>query len=977
VTGGAVSTVGFVAYVQPISFIQNGLVVTTDYVASSAIPASLTAPYSIGFSVSSAVENLSEVLTPIFVKRPQDVSANTVLVADWDGSEWISRPKLQIKEQIAADQLRAVKQEFSGITDGLDVSIDGSNTVVSSGALIDRQGGMVVKTTSTTLANAGDDPDGLGRIDTVVYRRPDDSTSRVGYINQVVGRVFNATDTLEFLHGTQLGDSAKQNSATKIIHNASDGSNHVFYVEDVGARTKLRLRTMLEDGSLAGAHVGVVDDLLSYDAILNPEGSLDLVYVRGNNLYYKRVTTAGVDVYAEHLVATHVVALSNPRLVSIRSGATYFLHVVYEVATSIADHKLYYLRLSASNSIETQPVSLVSLSALATNPSLDKDDDDSVLYLAFENFTTHRAYLRTYDASTATYLSAPVSLSAAIELQDDTYSISGDVVLPNTGAYNPIVKRSATKDTYVFWLHNKGGAFGVAVYNPQYLADFGHKAVLQDLVISSEDIGLFSVTIDGMNGAHYLFSYNSEVYRASLDLMTMNKVIDAASIDAAGAPSSASIAFSRLGSANVAYTFASAGFGNNGVPRDIHFMGAGLFDGVPINSNEFVVYKDDFLPAYGYSTLPVVPAVGDKIVVSGTSSGNDGTHDWASVRYITAFASDYAVVGTNSVFSNVMSGLAQFETPLGSGIYAGKTTCSESANLRSFSVPRTDIYIAFRRTPDDVLAVSGTSLEETSTIRRLYEFFNTFAGGGGTVSWSKVGANKLALSSALILRVFNRTATYTIDAIPAGITINANQIAYIELPDEDTDATLTLKVLNFGAGILDRYGRKAFPLFWNMGGYLYMRFSPFRLESSGETIQIGAQISDELIEWLGSVTENPDPDNHGYTSTTGCGLAQSDNLIEAISKIDSTVLTLTGSLNKINAHSVAIADTSTSVKYTFSTPKSDTAYLVSASMANYLDANPQYQPLVITKKELDGVTFSWNNPADSANYSIEFFIKES
>lgn len=48
-------------------------------------------------------------------------------------------------------------------------------------------------------------------------------------------------------------------------------------------------------------------------------------------------------------------------------------------------------------------------------------------------------------------------------------------------------------------------------------------------------------------------------------------------------------------------------------------------------------------------------------------------------------------------------------------------------------------------------------------------------------------------------------------------------------------------------------------------------------------------------------------------------------------------------------------------------------YAVIATMQNKLDSNPQFQPVIITAKTSDSVTFGWNIPTDTANYILTYY----
>lgn len=928
VTGGSVTTSGSVATIQPLSFVQNGLLTTCSGSLSATIPAGLTAPYSIAVTVSSSVENLAEVITPTFVKRPRDVSANTVIVADYDGAEWVARPKVQIREQILASQVRALRQDFFGVAEGLNVSKPGSTVNVDSGSLIDRQGLLFTKTLATAFTPVGADVDSLGRIDEVLYRRPDDDTNRSGTLQYVTGQTYNSSDTVSILHQTQIGNGAKVNRAGKTLIVPGTNQSLFLFKEDYGSRSKLQLRTSPDLMTSVVASVTIASNFSDFDAILNPDGSVDVVYSRGTALFYQRVTIAGASVFAETQIATQSVVVSNPKLVSVKSGTTYFLHIVYEASISSGDHRLFYARRSSANTTETASVLLVSLSAVITNPSLEKDDDDALILLAYENSTSQRVYLRQYDAASATGVAAPSQLGTTLELQDDTYRLSTTSVLATSGATQPKVKRANNKDTYVFWRHNKGsGNYGIAVYTSRYLATQGHKAVLQDLTGPSENIGAYDVDTDGMNSAHFILSVGGNVIKSSLKLEALSVLGVNGTLDTT-TPTALCTTLNAKGALVQSWSYASAGTTNNGTAKTVQFVGPGTFlSSEAISSGEFVLLATD------YAALPIVPAVGDSVTLASAGPDN-GTYSWLAVRSFTILSVNYVAVSTSGTFTSLPSGpTAQFLVQQATNLYVAKTTSGISSNLRGFDVLHTDIWLAHYRSTDSVLAVSGPIIEENTAIARLYEFFNCFA-GSGQISWNIVGSNKLAASSAIKFFFFNRKSLYQISAFPSGVTITNGQVAYIQIPDTDTAATLTLQVANFGDGILDRSRKNTVPLFWNIDGVLYTRFAPFRLDAGGETIILGDQLSQEFINWVGSGDSTPDATNHAYSSISGAGLLQSDNHNVAIGKLDAAIQALSTFISPLPISSGGTGQTTKTAAFDALSPQTTKGDLVTFDGTN-------------------------------------------
>lgn len=74
------------------------------------------------------------------------------------------------------------------------------------------------------------------------------------------------------------------------------------------------------------------------------------------------------------------------------------------------------------------------------------------------------------------------------------------------------------------------------------------------------------------------------------------------------------------------------------------------------------------------------------------------------------------------------------------------------------------------------------------------------------------------------------------------------------------------------------------------------------------------------------------------------------------------------------AEEVAIPNAATSINVNFPIPLLSSSYTVIAQMVNSTDVNPQYVPMTITNKTLNGFTASWNAPVDSANYLIDYIV---
>jgi hypothetical protein len=197
-------------------------------------------------------------------------------------------------------------------------------------------------------------------------------------------------------------------------------------------------------------------------------------------------------------------------------------------------------------------------------------------------------------------------------------------------------------------------------------------------------------------------------------------------------------------------------------------------------------------------------------------------------------------------------------------------------------------------------------------------------------------------------------------------------VIYTNIPDDDVNTTLSLTVTKFGTGLLDRAGKTAVPLFWNIGGRLFSNFSPYSFDAGGETVTIGGTISDELIAWLGCGDTAPDPSNHGYSSTTY--ILQSDSLLTAIGKLDAAVA---GVVSGGTAALIPLFQGDTSVSIIFGAPRSSGVYRIVPTFENTIDDAPMMQTCMITTKVAAGFTISWPCPLDSGNYVLDYLLRDT
>lgn len=853
--GGEVTTSGMTVTIQPVTFIQQGLIVSVDVPLSTSLPLSgLEAPYYVAVSVSSSVENLAETITPVFIKRPQEAAENVCLIAEWDGQEWRSLPKLQAEEIIKDEQKRCVAEGIIGIGAGMEATQDGSNIYIAPGNLVAKDGTYVTKEVQVTLPKVGTPAVGQGRVDNIVFRKPNDDEHRIGTVQSVVGPSYHFTNQISV--SSPISASLSGAGKVKQLLNKTTGEIAILYT--VGANLFMgTVNASLTAFTASPISIGTVDD---FDACLNPGNSIDIIYVRSNTIFYQRRSMTGTSLYTETSKYASATTALTPKIVSVGNAANSFLHVALCRSIGGTAYEIGYIRLNNSNGIETPYTSWVDLSANLRNPALEKDDDDMIVYLGFDNGDTGRAYFRVYDAGTPTATTPPTIIGTPVELQNEVYNMGTLSMAPSTGAIEVKIKRTANKDVFVFWKHFIGvGQYAIAVWNSKYKATLGYKAFIE----RNESVVTYDVDLDGMNRGYV-----------------------------AAVPTAA--------------------------PTFLEKYVLRMIDLQELQAQQTVASGENYL----------------KNSVLFTTKGD--------LAYLYASGTTKFVASTSYI----------------------------KVSMRDQELTSTDIYLAHYRAEDSMLSSAGLALEESSVMKRLYEFFNCFMGASGKISWNITASNTLTFSSNVSVRFFNRVSTYT---IPSGnIVIPNNSVCFVSIPDEDVDTTLTVEVSAFGDGILDRDGRRDFPLFWNIGGSLYMRFAPYRLASSGESGDLGEGVSDELLAWLGSPSVNPDPTNHAYSSTTY--ILQSDSHNIAIGKLDAAVGALSGS---ILAGLVPLTQGTTSVTLNFGSPRPSASYRLTATLENITDTDPMMQPHIITGKTVNGFKVDWVSPLDTGNYVLDYVLKDA
>lgn len=935
--GGVVSTSGTTVSVTPLTFIQQGIIVNTDYIATATLPPSITAPYYLVVSTVGPIEDISEVITPTFAKRPEDISANSVLVAAYDGQEWRQLPYVDINGVVQDKNIRAVVDGLVGVASGFDVSADSGNIYVTPGAAHAADGSLVIKNISTTLPKVTADPDGFDRIDEIVLRKPADDPSRIATLQYVVGPTFNAGGTTQLLTPHQL--SSVGNFAAKTLSNPTSDQLYFFYMETGGA---LKFRYATNNFSSLSSAISLATSVTSFDVLQDAVGNLDLVYIKGTSIYYQSISGTGTSVVAETQIYTNSNAVSGVRALPVLASGTQFIHIVWQQYVSPSQNQIFYTRILASGASMTTAQVLVDLSAALANPSLAKDDDDSTLFLAFENQSTAAVFLRVYDTSTATSSAAPSQIGTPLQLQDNTYDLSTATLLASTGATNPIVRHTANKETYVFWRHSKGsGNYGVAVYNANYQNTFGYKAVVKDLYATNENVDQYGVSIDGLNVAHVIVREQGTIGAANLRLSDF--VVSEVKQILASAGTDCNTHITPRGALIHTYANGSNAFAVKST--------AGLITSL---RDRYLPPTDVYIAHYRNSD--------GQLSVSGTALEED-----RSIKRLYEYGTMFAATGVVT-WGGSATNLLTLNAPL---------TMNFFNRLGTYTIPS--------NSPSGVTVANGTvcyvQVPDTDESVSLTLEFADF--GSGTLD--RYNRNVIPLFWAEGGVVYTKFAPFLIDSsggtVIIGEPLTQNAQTWLGLPSLNPDPTNH----NYSSATTiaqgDDYNTALGKLDAKVAGILNSTITDVVTIPNGATsltVTWGSTLPANTFT-LNATMENQTDSDPQFQNVVVTAKSTTTFTVSWNAPTDSGNYFIDFILTQSTEYAGIQTLTNGSVgqTVTFGAPLGVSNFRVVVTMENQVDGSPQFQPLNISNKTVNGFTVNWNAPLDSSNYALDWILYES
>lgn len=847
---GEVYESGGKVYIPPITFIQNGLLVTKDTETEVTLP-SMSAPYFV--TVSAATSANTDDLVWQFAKSPEDITSSQVIIAENDGTEWRDADRISLAELVEFRRNENIREDLVGPEyPGLITSINGGNYETLGGSLIDTVGDRVVLDETYITPVIAADPEGTwSRVDRMIYRRPMDNDNRIGRRLLEVGSTYSAGS--QTLHDTQLEAGSLVNQNVKVLV-ASDNTVHFLVAQGYGTSFNIRHSKYSSDRStqLVAPHTIASSYTAKFDAVMDSSDNIHLAYITGGSqdLTWELFNDSGVSVDGPDVIESEGNPCDNPKITLDPAESKVFF--VYELLANPGINEIHFVTTDLTGSIITAYKTLISSTSNLINPSMVVTDDLRV-YVAYEDNTQGKIFYQYFD-------DIGDNGSTAVEVSDDTDAGSHGTLAD--GAKQPTIMVADNKEIFVTFLQDKGASvFGLAVWKAGV-------ATLDDFVTTGENFTHYSAKIDSwMNGIHLVLIQSTRVDYGKLEAPT---VVFTTQLSASGG-AFGDIAKDNLGSNVVIWSAAlSTLFSDIGAPQTINHIGpivvTGTLNNMSLDSDEFAMATP-----VGYT-----PSVGDRVTVSGSGAGNDGAK---IVTEVTLFskdaAGDFYVVKVDSAFASVESPAAgvtgQFAQPNGNEYRFIKCTgeVDQATALRQDTLD-SDVLLA---------RISGSTILNYIPTGGMAVDSDIFAvyGTGVSIDWESTTAGELTLGSGMKILDLINNDTYTVGS--GGFAMSEADALYIVL--NGTDLTPTPQVTPVS---LLPWGSPIQVLGFIKDGEFHPHLLSVadvgRLES-GELVVIGQDLPTAIRTRIGITG---DTTFEAYTSTSVLGA--SDTYPAGMSKLD-------------------------------------------------------------------------------------------
>jgi hypothetical protein len=719
---------------ENVTFVQKGIIVVKTDLVSETFPVSLPAPFYLTASTPDnyQVDNISWG----FVRRPQDIGENTVLIAEYDGHEWRKLPSINIDGFVKDRLKQAIAYNNIGFNTGFTFSPNPTFTeyLISGGIVTDKFGTLVEKVESQTFSAIDADLE-YDRIDSLFWRRSNDDPNRIGQMLLRAGPTYSGSSIVQN-HLTSIGTATKVNSNPKII-NFSDNTVAIFWLENYADNGVIKcIKYDVDRTSVLVVETTLDSGVFEFDACVDRDDNIMIAFIKGGNLYRKKIDSSFSVISSSTVIDGLVNSVRQPTIRPDFLG-NFYITFLYEIGPTTETP--YIIKINTGGTI-VFPSKRLLTSANNYNKVHFDINQDLILHVAFENSSTNQIQFEKYDEFGEALNTNPTVIS-----NNTKY----DLITLSTAARNPHVAIGENNNFFVSFEQNKGsGQYGIAFYSPVYQEKYDVDAILKDLKSSSENFTSHFFYLDWGNHAHILASDGTELIYANYLLPFSNTrllspfVVRTANVDAFD------IVYDKAGSLFVSYADASSSVSNNGSPLGALLFGADTYG----TELEFLVSNEVAVDSSLLLTIPSEPAIGDTIIISGSTQGNDGTVTIEGFRDVTIDSVLHRVYSTSGSFSPEATGTippqAQFTAKDGTLLQFSKQTSTTSYSFQDLKAEElsTDIIAAMIRKSDNsfltwydqVLSPVGVNSIREESILTSAGSINWQSGvSGGTLTWSQ------------------------------------------------------------------------------------------------------------------------------------------------------------------------------------------------------------------------------------------------
>jgi len=749
---GAVTQSGGSITVPAFSFIQDGLIVSKDGVTTITAP-TMAAPFYL--VVSSLTTAQTDDLQFAFAKTPLDLTPTDVIIAAYDGLDW--RPTEQVSIDGLLDDVDQANLDFNrtGPFSGLITTVNGGNYQNTAGIVVDKQGQRQKLYSSALFPIIATDPD-FSRADKIAYRRPTDSVSRIGVREFLLGGTYSASPALAHATSGVFDSSAPRPRVKEVC--GSDNALHLFSAAGYGDSFQLVYKKLAADRttvSVSAVNVQAMTES-AFSVAIDGSNNLHVVFVQSGDIYYRKFGPTGTALTSAILVETLGTPCTAPAVAIDPANSKVF--ITFQSLLGANNNQIFFTTRDLNGAAITAAHALTATANNLQNPDVVVSADLWV-YVAWEDTSTARVWYQTFDDIGS-------SLAAAVQVSGATTRIGFGTLTDQ--AKMPKVRVTDNRSVFVTFLQDKGaGVFGLSVWNDG-------SAFMQQLLTSGESFTTYDVYVDStFNGVHLILARSSSVDYAKLEGQSL---IFSLNLAGSGAASVATLrdalgSMYHLWSETLPATYTT--YVTNASITDI---GPATLVGTiillqAVAANQFMILSTAF-------SSPV-PKVGDKVVVSSSTAGNNGTKFITAVQPLSFNTSnDRYLITVDSAFAAAESpgtGVAgTFAEPDGEQADGVKSTSELTAlGFRFDSLP-TDVLLARIGMPGSHIVgylVEGQMALDSDAF--------LVHGSAITIDWGKTTVGSLTLGSGLRILDMVHNVDY---AITAGAYVMADATAlYVRL----------------------------------------------------------------------------------------------------------------------------------------------------------------------------------------------------